>query len=215
MTKAWEAYEAIIKDLYAKHTLATVRDIMLNQYGFNASVRAYRQKLDAWGCTKYKRRDRAASRSSPGDGPPEQQHPPAQQTTRTTPRQGYYQDQTAASRNRDASYDTSTAAAATSGSVSYVLPPQQQHNVGMNSSGWATSASYPQQPLLSPGYDTSTSSGFAGDQNSWYSYQVSSSNGYNYSGVPQEWGMLSAPAPLEYSRTSGERSPYPDEDEEE
>lgn len=37
MTKAWETYEAIIKDLYAKHTLATVRDIMLNQYGFNAS----------------------------------------------------------------------------------------------------------------------------------------------------------------------------------
>ncbi|KAH8196840.1 hypothetical protein TruAng_008981 [Truncatella angustata] len=68
MTKPWETYEAIIKELYMTHTLATVRQTMQDEYGFNASVRAYRQKLDAWGCGKYKKREKTPSNSSNGRG---------------------------------------------------------------------------------------------------------------------------------------------------
>ncbi|ORY61242.1 uncharacterized protein BCR38DRAFT_525680 [Pseudomassariella vexata] len=37
MTKPWDTYEATIKSLYTKHTLSTVRQIMLQEYGFKAS----------------------------------------------------------------------------------------------------------------------------------------------------------------------------------
>jgi hypothetical protein len=37
MTKAWEVYESTIKELYQQHTLASVKQIMLEQYGFKAS----------------------------------------------------------------------------------------------------------------------------------------------------------------------------------
>lgn len=37
MTKAWDAHKGTIKDLYMKHTLAIVRQIMQEQYNFKAS----------------------------------------------------------------------------------------------------------------------------------------------------------------------------------
>ncbi|KAI0133560.1 hypothetical protein BJ170DRAFT_166136 [Xylariales sp. AK1849] len=64
MTKAWEVYEADIKALYQLHKLEIVRQIMDERYGFKASIRAYRQKLDAWGCGKYKKREKHAGRDS-------------------------------------------------------------------------------------------------------------------------------------------------------
>ncbi|KAI0836264.1 hypothetical protein F5Y06DRAFT_105976 [Hypoxylon sp. FL0890] len=66
MTKQWEAYEATIKDLYAENTLSVVRQIMIEQYGFRASVRAYRGRLIRWGVRKYNCRKRSSSRSSGG-----------------------------------------------------------------------------------------------------------------------------------------------------
>ncbi|OTB12124.1 hypothetical protein K445DRAFT_25953 [Daldinia sp. EC12] len=62
MTKPWEAHEATIKDLYANNTLSVVRQIMIEQYGFKASVRAYRGRLIRWGVRKYNCR----KRGSPG-----------------------------------------------------------------------------------------------------------------------------------------------------
>ncbi|RYP12056.1 hypothetical protein DL767_011494 [Monosporascus sp. MG133] len=64
MTKQWEQYEAIIRALYADTTLSNVRQIMIDQHGFKASVRAYRGRLDRWGVRKYNRRDRNDSVSS-------------------------------------------------------------------------------------------------------------------------------------------------------
>ncbi|EMR64821.1 hypothetical protein UCREL1_8218 [Eutypa lata UCREL1] len=61
MTKQWEQYEATIRALYADHTLATVRQIMIERHGFNASVRAYRGRLDRWNVRKYNRRNRNGS----------------------------------------------------------------------------------------------------------------------------------------------------------
>ncbi|KAI1141888.1 hypothetical protein F5Y05DRAFT_374128 [Hypoxylon sp. FL0543] len=66
MTKQWEAYEATIKDLYAENTLSVVRQIMIEKYGFRASVRAYRGRLIRWGVRKYNCRKRSSSRSSGG-----------------------------------------------------------------------------------------------------------------------------------------------------
>ncbi|KAH9893104.1 hypothetical protein F4778DRAFT_749708 [Xylariomycetidae sp. FL2044] len=61
MTKDWEIYEDTIKSLYAKYTLATVRRIMGETYGFKASTRAYRRRLIQWGVRKYNRRQRDSS----------------------------------------------------------------------------------------------------------------------------------------------------------
>ncbi|KAH8666725.1 hypothetical protein BX600DRAFT_436111 [Xylariales sp. PMI_506] len=67
MTKPWETYEATIKGLYQQHTLATVKQIMQDRHNFRASTRAYRQRLDAWGCTKYKKRDKPSLPKSHGE----------------------------------------------------------------------------------------------------------------------------------------------------
>ncbi|KAI1411073.1 hypothetical protein F5Y13DRAFT_191660 [Hypoxylon sp. FL1857] len=66
MTKQWDVYEATIKDLYAENTLSVVRQIMIEQYGFKASVRAYRGRLIRWGVRKYNCRKRSGSSSSRG-----------------------------------------------------------------------------------------------------------------------------------------------------
>ncbi|KAI1205474.1 uncharacterized protein F4807DRAFT_279427 [Annulohypoxylon truncatum] len=70
MTKQWDMYEATIKSLYAENTLSVVRQIMIDQYGFKASVRAYRGRLIRWGVRKYNCRRRASSDSggSANDG---------------------------------------------------------------------------------------------------------------------------------------------------
>ncbi|KAI1649003.1 uncharacterized protein F4817DRAFT_49849 [Daldinia loculata] len=71
MTKQWDVYEATIKDLYADNTLSVVRQIMIDQYGFRASVRAYRGRLIRWGVRKYNCRKRASpsvSNSSADEG---------------------------------------------------------------------------------------------------------------------------------------------------
>jgi hypothetical protein len=64
MTKQWEQYEATIRALYSEHPLSVVRQMMIDNYGFNASVRAYRGRLDRWGIRKYNRRKRKGSVSS-------------------------------------------------------------------------------------------------------------------------------------------------------
>ncbi|KAI0898866.1 hypothetical protein F4806DRAFT_493373 [Annulohypoxylon nitens] len=64
MTKQWDMHEATIKQLYAENTLARVRQMMIDQYGFKASVRAYRGRLIRWGVRKYNCRKRASSDSS-------------------------------------------------------------------------------------------------------------------------------------------------------
>ncbi|KAI0107694.1 hypothetical protein F4776DRAFT_644868 [Hypoxylon sp. NC0597] len=66
MTKQWDVYEATIKSLYAENTLSVVRQIMIDQYGFKASVRAYRGRLIRWGVRKYNCRKRSSSSSSGG-----------------------------------------------------------------------------------------------------------------------------------------------------
>ncbi|KAI0104565.1 hypothetical protein F4814DRAFT_93026 [Daldinia grandis] len=64
MTKQWDVYEAIIKDLYADNTLSVVRQIMIDQYRFEASVRAYRGRLIRWGVRKYNCRKRVSPSAS-------------------------------------------------------------------------------------------------------------------------------------------------------
>ncbi|KAL7622339.1 hypothetical protein AAE478_007843 [Parahypoxylon ruwenzoriense] len=71
MTKQWNLYETKIKSLYAKNTLSAVRQIMLEEYGFRASTRAYRGRLIRWGVRKYNSRkyhNAPSSASSVNDG---------------------------------------------------------------------------------------------------------------------------------------------------
>ena len=56
MTKDWDAHYEVIRDLYERHTLNEVRQIM-EERGFGASIRAYRNHLKRWGIWKYNRRD--------------------------------------------------------------------------------------------------------------------------------------------------------------
>ncbi|KAK8130915.1 hypothetical protein PG984_007353 [Apiospora sp. TS-2023a] len=56
MTKDWDTYKETILALYEHQTLSQVMEIMKRDYGFEASTRAYRQKLDKWGKRKYKKR---------------------------------------------------------------------------------------------------------------------------------------------------------------
>lgn len=51
----------MITKLYESHTLEEVRQIMLNQHGFYASLRAYRSHLDDWGKEKSTRQSREES----------------------------------------------------------------------------------------------------------------------------------------------------------
>ena len=49
MSKQWDQYKDIITNMYENHNLATVRQRMNDQYGFHASLRAYRNHLGRWG----------------------------------------------------------------------------------------------------------------------------------------------------------------------
>ncbi|KAI0408354.1 hypothetical protein F4802DRAFT_408889 [Xylaria palmicola] len=69
MTKPWDLHEATIKKLYAEHTLAVVRKIMIEKYNFKASTRAYRGRLDKWGVRKYNCRKRSNSGSISAGSP--------------------------------------------------------------------------------------------------------------------------------------------------
>ncbi|POS76221.1 hypothetical protein DHEL01_v205386 [Diaporthe helianthi] len=55
MTKEWLRYRSTILGLYKDQskTLDEVRRIMKDEYGFEASVRAYRSRFDKWGIHKY------------------------------------------------------------------------------------------------------------------------------------------------------------------
>ncbi|KUI69624.1 hypothetical protein VM1G_05097 [Cytospora mali] len=55
MTKEWTKYKDTILSLYKDQskTLDEVRRIMRENYGFEASVRAYRSRFDKWGINKY------------------------------------------------------------------------------------------------------------------------------------------------------------------
>ncbi|KAI0391765.1 hypothetical protein F5Y17DRAFT_460533 [Xylariaceae sp. FL0594] len=74
MTKQWEDYRSVIEDLYKKYTLATVRQKMIDRYGFKAS-----QRLEKWGIHKYKPRNRGAHPHPPLV--PDQQFPDSAEMT--------------------------------------------------------------------------------------------------------------------------------------
>ncbi|CAM1502075.1 Fc.00g040590.m01.CDS01 [Cosmosporella sp. VM-42] len=72
MTKPWHEFRSVIVQLYISEgrTLKDVKAIMKVQYGFEASIRSYRQHFDSWGVGKYnckkreiRRRNRAHSRN--------------------------------------------------------------------------------------------------------------------------------------------------------
>lgn len=60
MTKPWHEYRSAIVKLYINEgrTLQDVRGIMKAKYGFEASVRSYRQHFDLWGVGKYNCKNR-------------------------------------------------------------------------------------------------------------------------------------------------------------
>ncbi|RWA04742.1 hypothetical protein EKO27_g10363 [Xylaria grammica] len=87
MTKPWDLHKATIKTLYAEHTLAEVRAIMMDKYNFKASkeeekerrkegrkdrlieqdrTRAYRGRLIQWGVRKYTSRKHGDAASVSG-----------------------------------------------------------------------------------------------------------------------------------------------------
>jgi hypothetical protein len=75
MTKPWKDHKANILRLYIEEgrTLADVRVIMERDYGFEASVRSYRQHFDDWKVGKYncrRRQSRHQIGSSPESSPP-------------------------------------------------------------------------------------------------------------------------------------------------
>lgn len=66
MTKNWEDMRERICTLYKQdgHTLEDVRKIMMEQDGFKASTRSYRDKLSRWNAYKFNSK-RASSQSDP------------------------------------------------------------------------------------------------------------------------------------------------------
>ncbi|GAW21208.1 hypothetical protein ANO14919_107260 [Xylariales sp. No.14919] len=66
MTKPWDLHKATIKTLYAEHTLAEVRAIMMDKHNFKASTRAYRGRLIQWGVRKYTSRKHGDAASVSG-----------------------------------------------------------------------------------------------------------------------------------------------------
>ncbi|KAF4970452.1 hypothetical protein FSARC_2530 [Fusarium sarcochroum] len=81
MAKPWNEHRSTITKLYIQEgrTLEDVRNIMKVQYGFEASIRSYRQHFDNWNIGKYncKKRDQRRRRSlgknmplSPPHSPP-------------------------------------------------------------------------------------------------------------------------------------------------
>ncbi|KAF3019686.1 hypothetical protein E8E14_005736 [Neopestalotiopsis sp. 37M] len=176
MTKNWEAHEAKIRELYAKHTLKTVREIMLKDHKFDASegkrVRAYRQKLDEWGMTKYKPRDnKNKARNSPGEE--------SSRTQATTPHQQYIPDSGPSNR---AEYDSPVDTMVASGQTQW--PPS--HQSGYNVPGWPQQSSYTDPQMMHQTYDhqSTMETNTMGQQSQWYgnysSYdQVPGSSYYN------------------------------------
>ncbi|KAI1811987.1 hypothetical protein GGS20DRAFT_592356 [Poronia punctata] len=65
MTKRWELHKTTIQELYSHKKLEDVRQIMIDKYGFKASIRAYKGRLIQWGCRKYRPRAPAQRRSNP------------------------------------------------------------------------------------------------------------------------------------------------------
>ena len=45
---SWEQHKKAICELYCSHKLEDVAKMMLETYGFQASIRGYRQRLAAW-----------------------------------------------------------------------------------------------------------------------------------------------------------------------
>ncbi|OIW25194.1 hypothetical protein CONLIGDRAFT_84464 [Coniochaeta ligniaria NRRL 30616] len=73
MTKKWEEHKATIISFYKEQhkPLHEVKRLMEEQYGFEASVRAYRSRFDRWGVYKYNCRRPGGSTTdeSGGDSP--------------------------------------------------------------------------------------------------------------------------------------------------
>jgi hypothetical protein len=91
MTKPWKDHKANILRLYIDEgrTLANVRTIMERDYGFDASIRSYRQHFDDWNVGKYncrRRQSRHQIGSSPESSPPLRSAMP----TRRQPEGGNY-----------------------------------------------------------------------------------------------------------------------------
>ncbi|KAL2256857.1 hypothetical protein VTK26DRAFT_1022 [Humicola hyalothermophila] len=65
MTKQWDKYREVIIAEYKDQNrpLHEVRRMMMEKYGFRASIRAYRSRFDRWGIHKYSRRRRMRSPS--------------------------------------------------------------------------------------------------------------------------------------------------------
>ncbi|KAB5566877.1 Clr5 domain-containing protein [Coniochaeta sp. 2T2.1] len=74
MTKKWDEHRATIISLYKEQhkPLREVQRLMKEQYGFDASVRAYRSRFDRWGVHKYncRRRGSGSNGSDEGSSPP-------------------------------------------------------------------------------------------------------------------------------------------------
>ncbi|KKY33548.1 hypothetical protein UCDDA912_g06449 [Diaporthe ampelina] len=70
MTKEWLKYRVTILGLYKDQskTLDEVRRIMKDEYGFDASVRAYRSRFDKWRVHKYNCARRRAATVTPAGG---------------------------------------------------------------------------------------------------------------------------------------------------
>jgi hypothetical protein len=79
MTKPWKEHRQKIVQLYIDEgrTLHDVRSIMQNRFGFEASVRSYRQHFDQWGVAKYNCKKRQYIQQAAGVAMPTPQHWPA------------------------------------------------------------------------------------------------------------------------------------------
>ncbi|KAI1088265.1 hypothetical protein F5B19DRAFT_472085 [Rostrohypoxylon terebratum] len=220
MTKQWDMHEATIKQLYAENTLAVVRQIMIDRYGFKASVRAYRGRLIRWGVRKYNCRKRASSdgsgsvRDSSFPGSPDATPPSMMANTMATqvpyntgghlamPQQINQQplynpmdDHRARMYNAQNSYDIKPKP---------ILSPPQTHlsngNGGNGNLGYAWESTLPPPKRLSGSSNSTSSSSY--DHFSPANHHSGNSSSAEIMAPPTFFGGYGAPVPMTATATA-------------
>ncbi|KAF8848684.1 hypothetical protein BDZ45DRAFT_262037 [Acephala macrosclerotiorum] len=106
MTKEWERYKNEIERLYISESkkLEEVQRILRSQ-GFDASIRAYRMKLDEWGLRKYAtvHVDKKRRRTSPEPQEPEESAIPSAAEHQSTAHPPTHHDEAASTRRHRSS----------------------------------------------------------------------------------------------------------------
>ncbi|KAK7931843.1 hypothetical protein PG985_002555 [Apiospora marii] len=202
MTKDWDNYKETILALYEHQTLAQVMEVMKRDYGFEASTRAYRQKLDKWGKRKYKKR-KGKSDNSPDASDADSADDAAGSSISASPQM---------SRRKGDTH----AAASTGYGANAATFQQGDGNYSLNHHGTDASNAYnPAQYPNANAYGAADNSYWAGgySDTTAQSYSQTTLNpgaaAYGYDGMAYPTDNTATAAPFQYMDTPGGGGGFP------